>query len=149
MSKCTSSVSRFYGHGGAPEQYRRHLPLQHVQGYPGSHWTLQSGNYLLCIAPAAARATANKTPTKTWTNFSGHFDGRNSAPVGYRAHCPIEEVQGFGRSHSMLSSGKYCGWYMQLVTHILVFTSVPLSTCKKRSRVNAKAPVFNKGMTYY
>jgi hypothetical protein len=37
--------------------------MQHAQGYPGSHWTPPSGNYLLGIAPAAARATANKTMT--------------------------------------------------------------------------------------
>ena len=35
--------------------------MQHVQGYNGSHWTPPSGNYSLCIASAAARATANKT----------------------------------------------------------------------------------------
>ena len=35
--------------------------MQHVQGYTGSHWMLPSDNYLLCIALAAARATANKT----------------------------------------------------------------------------------------
>jgi hypothetical protein len=27
----------------------------------------------------AARATANKTTKKKWTNFAGHFDGRGSA----------------------------------------------------------------------
>ncbi len=37
---------------------------QHVQGYPGSPWTLPLGNYLLRIATATATATANKTMTK-------------------------------------------------------------------------------------
>jgi hypothetical protein len=60
---------------------------------------LPSGNYLLRIAPAATRATANDTMSKKWTNFAGHFDGRDGALVRYRAHCPIEEVQGFGRSY--------------------------------------------------
>ncbi len=41
-----------------------HASLQHVQGYTGSHWTPPSGNYLLCNALAAARATANKTSIK-------------------------------------------------------------------------------------
>ncbi len=63
-NKCTSVVGLFDGHGGAPEQYRQHCPMGHVRGYPGSHWTLPSCNYLLCIAPAAARATANDTTTK-------------------------------------------------------------------------------------
>jgi hypothetical protein len=37
-----------------------HLPMQHVQGYIGSHWTLPSGNYSLRIALTAARVTINK-----------------------------------------------------------------------------------------
>jgi hypothetical protein len=28
-----------------------------------------SGDYLLCVAPMATRATANKTTTKKWTNL--------------------------------------------------------------------------------
>jgi len=35
--------------------------MQHDHGFTGSHWTPPSGNYLLCIAPASARATGNKT----------------------------------------------------------------------------------------
>jgi len=38
-----------------------HRPMQHDQGFTRSHWTPPLGNYWLCIAPAAARATANKT----------------------------------------------------------------------------------------
>jgi hypothetical protein len=63
-NKCTSSAGRFDGHSSAPEQYRWHPPMRHVQGYSGSHWMLPWGNYLLHITPAAARATANKTTTK-------------------------------------------------------------------------------------
>ncbi len=92
MSKCTSSAGRFDGNGSVPEQYRWHCPMQHVQGYPGSHWMPPLGNYLLCITPVAARATANKTMTKKWTNFAGHFDGPGGAPVQYHAHCLIEKV---------------------------------------------------------
>jgi hypothetical protein len=67
-----------------------------------------SGNYLLCIAPAAARATAKKKRTKTYTYFAGCFDGYGDAPVGYLMHRLIEEVQSFTRSHWMPPSGKYC-----------------------------------------
>jgi len=35
--------------------------MQRDQGFTGSHWTPPSGNYLLHIAPAAARATINTT----------------------------------------------------------------------------------------
>jgi hypothetical protein len=60
-NKCTSIAGHFDGHVEALKQYMRHCPMQHVQGYTGSHWMLPSGNYSLRIAPAAARATANKT----------------------------------------------------------------------------------------
>jgi hypothetical protein len=63
-NKSTSVVGHFDGHGGAPEGYRWHCPMRHVQGYPRSHWMPPSGNYLLFIAPAAARATANDMMTK-------------------------------------------------------------------------------------
>ncbi len=66
-SKCTSSTGHFDGHSSVPEQYRWHCPMRHVQGNSGSHWMLLSGDYLLCIAPAAARATANETTTKKCT----------------------------------------------------------------------------------
>jgi hypothetical protein len=55
--KCTSVAAHFEGLVDAPEQYRQHCPMRHVQGYTGSHWMLPLGNYSLRIAPAAARAT--------------------------------------------------------------------------------------------
>jgi hypothetical protein len=106
-SKCTSIAAHFEGLADALVQYRVHRPMQHVQGYTGSHWVLPLGNYLLHIAPAATRATANKITTKTCTYFAGHFDGHGDAPVRYRANCPMEEVQGFTRSHWMPPLGKY------------------------------------------
>ncbi len=59
-NKCTSVAGHFNGHAEALKQYMRHCPMQHVQGYTRSHWTLPSGNYSLRIAPAAARTTINK-----------------------------------------------------------------------------------------
>jgi hypothetical protein len=81
MNKCTSSASHFDGHSGAPEQYRRHRPMRHVQGYSGSHWMLPSGNYLLRIAPAAARATGKQTTINKYTYKAGCFDGHGNVPV--------------------------------------------------------------------
>jgi hypothetical protein len=60
-NKCTLSAGRFDGHGGAPEQYRQHRSMWHVQGYSRSHWTPALGDFLLRIAPAAARATGKQT----------------------------------------------------------------------------------------
>jgi hypothetical protein len=91
-NKCTSSAGRFDGHSGAPEQYRRHCPMQHVQGYSGSHWTPASGNYLLRIAPEATRATGKQTTINKYTQKGGHFDGHGNAPARNRAHRPMEEV---------------------------------------------------------
>ncbi len=54
-NECTSVTACFKGLADALEQYRRHRPVRHVQGYLGSHWMLASGNYLLRIAPAAAQ----------------------------------------------------------------------------------------------
>jgi hypothetical protein len=66
-NKCTSSASHFDGHGGVPEQYRWHCLMRHVQGYSGSHWMPALGNYLLRIAPAAARATGKQTTINKYT----------------------------------------------------------------------------------
>jgi hypothetical protein len=60
MNECTSVAGHFNGHAEALKQYMRHCPMQQVQGYTGSHWTLPSGDYSLRIAPAAARTTINK-----------------------------------------------------------------------------------------
>jgi hypothetical protein len=97
----------FNSHGGAPEQYRQHRPMRYVQGYSGSYWMPASGNYLLRIALAAARATGKQTTINKYTYKAGHFDGHGNAPVRNRVHCPMEEVQSFTRSHWTLPSSKY------------------------------------------
>jgi hypothetical protein len=107
MNKCTSSAGRFDGQGGALEQYGWHPPMQYAQGYSRSPWTLPSGNYLLCIAPAAASATGKQTTINKYTYKAGHFDGHGNVLVRSRAHCPMEEVQGFTRRHWMPPLGKY------------------------------------------
>jgi len=60
-NECTSVAGRFDSHAEALKQYMRHQPMQHDQGYIGSHWTPPSGDYSFRIASAAARATINKT----------------------------------------------------------------------------------------
>ena len=95
MIECTSSASCFDGHGGAPEQYRRHCPMRHVQGYSESHWTPPLDNYLLRIAPAAARTAGKQTTINKYTYKAGRFDDHGNAPVRNRMHHPMEEVQSF------------------------------------------------------
>jgi hypothetical protein len=106
-SKCTSVVANFEGLVDFPERYRRHRPMRHAQGYYRSHWMLASGNYSLRIAPAAARATGIQTTINKHTCKDGHFDGHGNAPVRNHAHCPMEEVQSFMRSHWTPPLGKY------------------------------------------
>jgi hypothetical protein len=107
VNKCTSSASCFDGHGGAPEQYRRHRLMRHVHGYSGSHWMPASGKDLLCIAPAVARAMGKQTTINKYTCKAGHFNGHGNAPVRNCVHHPMEEVQSFTRSHWTPPSGKY------------------------------------------
>jgi hypothetical protein len=106
-STCSSTVGCFDGHGSLPVQYEAHRPIQHVQGYSRSHWTPTLGNYSLCITPAAARATGKQTAINKYTYKAGRFNGHGDALVRNRAHCPMEEVQGFTRSHWMPPLGKY------------------------------------------
>ncbi len=108
-SKCTSIAAHFEGLADIPEQYRRHCPMWHVQGYLGSHWTLPLGNYLLCIALVAARATGKQITINKYTYKAGRFDAHGNVLVLYSAYHPMEEVQGFTRKHWMPPSGKYCG----------------------------------------
>jgi hypothetical protein len=63
-SKCISIAAHFEGLADALEQYRWHHSIRHTHCYSGSHWMPPSGDYSLRIAPAAARATANRTTTK-------------------------------------------------------------------------------------
>jgi hypothetical protein len=66
-NKCTLSAGRFDGHGGVPEQYRRHRLMRHIQGYSGSYWMPALGNYSLRVAPAVARATGKQTTINKYT----------------------------------------------------------------------------------
>jgi hypothetical protein len=84
-NKCTLSIGRFDGHDGELEQYRQHCPMRHVQGYSRSHWTPASGDYLLLITPASARATGKQTTINKYTNKAGCFNGHRNVAVQYRS----------------------------------------------------------------
>jgi hypothetical protein len=88
-------------------QYKVHLSMQHVQGYSRSHWMPALGDYKLHIAPVATRATGKQTTINKYTYKAGRFDGHGDASVCNRAHCPMEEVQGFTRSHWTPPSDEY------------------------------------------
>ncbi len=107
MNKCTFVASHFDGYVDALKQYGEHCPMQHVQGYIQILWMPPLGNISLRIAPAAARAPCKTMIMKKYINFAGHSNGHDNAPVRYRMHCPMEEVQGFTRSHWTPPLGKY------------------------------------------
>jgi hypothetical protein len=46
--------------------------------------------------PSGCQGNSKQNDNKKMNNFSGHFDGRGGAPVQYRAHNLMEEIQGFG-----------------------------------------------------
>jgi hypothetical protein len=106
MNKCSSFAGHFDHHAEAWVQYHAHCPMQHVQGYIRKLCMLSLGNYSLSIATVAARAT-DKTTMIKHTTFAGRSDGHCDAVVRYRAHYPMEEVQGFTRSLWMPQSGEY------------------------------------------
>ena len=98
-NECTSVAAHFDGHAKALKRYMWHRPMQHVQGYTGSHWTPPSGDYSLRIALAARQGDSKQNNFILCTHFDGHFGGHRDAVVLYHAHHPVEEVQGFHISH--------------------------------------------------
>jgi hypothetical protein len=71
MIKCTSDATRFDCQADAPVQYRVHRLMEGVHGF---RWTLPPGEYSRRIAPATARATANKTTIKKCTIIASRFN---------------------------------------------------------------------------
>jgi len=108
-----SSAGHFNCHGGALAGYKAHRPMQHAQGYSRSHWTPPLGNYSLRIAPAAAKATINKMTKQNTPTLLNHFDDHCDVSVQYRAHCLMQEVHGFTRSHWTLPLGESLLQYYQ------------------------------------
>ncbi len=52
--KCRWIAGDFDCHSDAAVQRGAHLPMEHVQGFTGSHWMPPLGKCLRCITPAAA-----------------------------------------------------------------------------------------------
>jgi hypothetical protein len=122
--------------------------MQHVQGYSGSHWTPASGNYSLCIAPAAARATGIHTTINKYTCKAAILMAM--AMRRYVTRCIAQWKRlSFTRSHWTPQLGEYYApkhnGDMAMMVFFLFFHH---QNRRKRSRVNTKNPVFNRGMTY-
>jgi hypothetical protein len=148
-NKCTSSTSCFDGHGGALEQYRQHHLMRHVQGYSGSHWMLPSGDYLVCIAPAAARATGKQKTINKYTYKAGPLL-MAMAMRRYVTACIAQwwrsraSLEATGRHHRVsIMSDKIKGTWLHQFFYVF-----HRQNRRKRLRANAKTPVFNRGLTY-
>ena len=89
-------------------QFDTHRLMEEGQSFYKSHEMPPLGDYLLHIAPAATRATANKTMMQNTLPFAGHFDVRGGAPVLYRAHWPMKVVWGFPKSHKRRHPASTC-----------------------------------------
>ena len=63
MNECTSIAGYFDGRAEALKRYMWHRPMQHDQGFAGSHWTPPKGNYWLRIAPAANKMKMQNVST--------------------------------------------------------------------------------------
>ena len=73
MNKYTSDAGHFDGRVDALKRFMWHRPMQHDRGFTRSHWMPPLGDYWLSIAPAAARATANKMKMQNVLTLCTHF----------------------------------------------------------------------------
>jgi hypothetical protein len=144
-NKWTLSAGRFDGHGGAPEQYRQHRPMQHVQGYSGSHWTPASG-YVSPQQPPGQQANkqqSTNTPKKVALLMAMAMRRYVTARISQwrRSRASLEAT---GRRHraSIMSDNINWTWLQ------CFFLCFHRQNRRKRSQVNAKTLVFYRGMTY-
>ncbi len=126
-----------------------HRPMRHDQDYSRSHWMPALGDYLLRIAPASAGATCKQTTIHKYTNKARRFNGHRDAAVRYRAHRPMEGVQGFTKGQWMPPLGEHL-----LQLHAIGHTNTGFVRCfslsnrQKSHKTTRIAPNNNMGMTY-
>jgi len=69
---------------------------------PRLHWKPLDAAIGRLLAPycfGGRQGTSKQNNDVLFTHFDGHFGGHRNAAVLYRAHRPMEEVQGFHISH--------------------------------------------------
>jgi hypothetical protein len=75
--RCTSVTGHFDGHADALEKYGVHHPIQHDQGFAGSHWTPPSGDYY----PGSRQGDNQQNNNAKCTHVAGRFDGHRNVAV--------------------------------------------------------------------
>ena len=83
------------------------FPNAACPGLSGKPRDTAIGQLLALYRPGGRQSDNQETTIKQYTQFAGRFDGHCDGAVQYRAHRPIEEVQGFTRSHWMPPVGKH------------------------------------------
>ncbi len=102
--QCNSVSGHFDGHEEVLKQYMRHRLMKHVQGYTGSYRMLPSGDYSLRIAPAAARATINKTTVQNMPTLLAVL-----MAIAMR-RCNIKHIVQWRRSSAFITATKCHHW---------------------------------------
>ena len=67
------------------------------------------GRVFAPYCPGGRQGSHSEKTRRKSTILAGRFAGRGGAPVQYRAHRPMEGVQGYNGSHWMPPPGEYCG----------------------------------------
>jgi len=77
-------------------------PASPNEACPGLLWKpldAAIGRLLAPYRPGGRQGDSKQYKDVICTHFDGRFDGHRDAVVLYRAHRPMEEVQGFHKSH--------------------------------------------------
>ncbi len=147
-NKCTSNVGNFNGHGGAPEQYRC------IAQWSMSRATLEATgrHHRATACSILPQRPPGQQQTKQWQKNGPTLLDILMAVVVRRYN--TVRIAGWRRSRALVEATGHRHWASIaadsfnrscICQFFLVYSS---STGRKRSRVNAKDPFFNRGMTY-
>ncbi len=140
--ECTSIADHFDGHAEALKQFKRHHPMEDVQGHIRSNWWMPpSGIYSLRITPRATRVTTNKATI----NKRYHIRRSFRWPWQYYGTIPgaLPNKGGLGLRHMPLvaATGRVLRQIVAMGTKKRrVFPSFFIVTLYKRDRGDAKGP---------
>ncbi len=145
MNKCTSTAGHF---GGAPEQYRQHCPMRMSRATPEATGCRHRATTCAVLPQWPPGQQANKqqltnTPTKLPVLMA-------MAMCRYVTGC----ITHWRRSRASLKATGCCHWASIKSDNIkgswlrLFIYVFHRQNHRKRSWVDAKAPVFNRGISY-
>ncbi len=135
-SWCAGMIQHTSSNGGGPWLTRKPLDTT-------TRWAFTS------YCPSGRQGDNKWNNNKKCTIISSHFDSYADAPVQYRAHRPIEVVQGSieitSHHHWVSIAANNCNW-SPIRQVFWVFSSS--TSCYKRDQAVIKAPKTNRDMAY-